>query len=67
MFESGARKEKGWGVIGRKIWILHSAWIAAKLRFQGSNHCLQQEKLKSLAHALLKEFASADTNLQVHM
>ena len=62
MFESGARKEKGWGVIGRKIYILYSAWIAAKLRFQGSNHCLQQ-----LAYALLKEFASADTNLQVHM
>jgi hypothetical protein len=36
----------------------------AKLRFQGSNQCLRQGKLRSLATALLKEFASADSDLQ---
>ena len=32
--------------------------VAAKLKFQGSGHCLRQAKLWSLASKLLKDFNS---------
>ena len=34
--------------------------IVAKLKFQGSGHCLQNDLLKFLAMALLKQFVTAD-------